>query len=189
VSALSKLLTLGQDSCPYSIVMLTMHGRLKASYVPTKQQLRRQRRKLQQQQQQQGADVEMTDAPDDAADSSTMLLSSDQLLAGPSTTGGAAAAAAAGNERLWGCRPSFFRGWGEEESSRVTNTRLRRVLLLHLRVSCNDLHSAIIITLLLPMPCVFDWQVDDACCLVAHLYTMLTNCILLCCASCAGAGS
>jgi hypothetical protein len=139
VSALSKLLTLGQDSCPYSLVMLTMHGRVKQSYVPTKQQLRRQRRKLQQQQQQQSCvDVDMTDAAA-AADSSGGILSSDKLpSAGPgSSTAAAAAAAGADGERLWGCRPRFFRGWGEEESSRVTNTRLRRVLLLHLRVGCN----------------------------------------------------
>jgi hypothetical protein len=138
VPALSKLLTLGQDSCPYSLVMLTMHGRVKQSYVPSKQQLRRQRRISQQQQQQQERencpDVDMTDA----------AALSDQLPAGPGSTGGAAAAAAAGDdgERLWGCHPRFFRGWGEEESSRVTNTRLRRVLLLHLRVSCSVLLSS-----------------------------------------------
>jgi hypothetical protein len=133
VSALSKLLTLGQDSCPYSLVMLTMHGRVKQSYVPSKQQLRRQRRISQQQQQQQQhcADVNMTDAGATAAGGSGILSSSGQLPPGPRTT----TAAAAAGERLWGCHPRFFRGWGEEESSRVTNTRLRRVLLLHLRVS------------------------------------------------------
>jgi hypothetical protein len=138
LAALSKLLTLGQDSCPYSLVMLTMHGRVKQSYLPTKQQLRRQRRQLQRQQQQQRCDVEVADAEAAAAAAgSNSAAPCGNMAPAAQTAAEPNAAAAAGGssvEELWGSHPTYFRGWGEEESTRVTNTRLRRVLLLHMRV-------------------------------------------------------